>query len=210
MDTDDGILGTNMYAYCHNDPVGFADPSGFDRVTPWYKKAGLSWPGEIHKAVQAYIAFSNPGIIPEVSIPLKGATNIKADLRRGQELWEVKPANNAITNYFESGKNQLKGYIDRAKYETTKGYEQYFTKGGMIASNTFYYYSTLGFGYQVSYWYAGEGVIQYTYERVLIDEAFVEVAVKVALGAWAVVGLTAFLMSGGTVQLPNSPPLLPA
>ena len=33
MDTEDGILGTNMYAYCHNDPVNFNDPSGY-AITP--------------------------------------------------------------------------------------------------------------------------------------------------------------------------------
>jgi RHS repeat-associated protein len=29
MDTQDGILGTNMYAYCQNEPVGLVDPSGY-------------------------------------------------------------------------------------------------------------------------------------------------------------------------------------
>jgi RHS repeat-associated protein len=28
MDTGDGIMGTNMYAYCQGDPVNFGDPSG--------------------------------------------------------------------------------------------------------------------------------------------------------------------------------------
>jgi len=31
VDTSDGILGTNMYIYCHNDPVNFFDPTGFNR-----------------------------------------------------------------------------------------------------------------------------------------------------------------------------------
>ena len=28
MDTGDGIQGTNMYVYCHNNPIAFYDPSG--------------------------------------------------------------------------------------------------------------------------------------------------------------------------------------
>ena len=36
LDTGVGILGTNMYAYCNNDPINFWDPSGF-------KKEELAW-----------------------------------------------------------------------------------------------------------------------------------------------------------------------
>ena len=32
MDTADGILGTNMYAYCHNDPINYWDPNGERRL----------------------------------------------------------------------------------------------------------------------------------------------------------------------------------
>ena len=34
IDTADGILGTNMYAYCHNDPINFWDPNGESRLPP--------------------------------------------------------------------------------------------------------------------------------------------------------------------------------
>ena len=33
MDTADGILGTNMYAYCHNDPINYYDPDGFRKAS---------------------------------------------------------------------------------------------------------------------------------------------------------------------------------
>jgi len=36
-DTGDGIQGTNMYAYCQNDPVNLYDPSGLK--SPSYQKA---------------------------------------------------------------------------------------------------------------------------------------------------------------------------
>jgi hypothetical protein len=35
MDTGDGVLGTNMYAYCLNDPVNGWDPSGYWVETVW-------------------------------------------------------------------------------------------------------------------------------------------------------------------------------
>jgi RHS repeat-associated protein len=42
MDTGDGIMGTNMYAYCQGDPVNFADPSGHGKV---FGKGGWIGPG---------------------------------------------------------------------------------------------------------------------------------------------------------------------
>jgi hypothetical protein len=36
MDTGDGILGTNMYAYCQNDPVNFCDSSGTKKYPAAY------------------------------------------------------------------------------------------------------------------------------------------------------------------------------
>jgi len=42
MDTGTGIMSTNMYAYCRNDPVNFCDPSGlWDKVI--HKEATLEW-----------------------------------------------------------------------------------------------------------------------------------------------------------------------
>ncbi|MCL2446695.1 MAG: RHS repeat-associated core domain-containing protein [Oscillospiraceae bacterium] len=45
MDTADGIMGTNMYAYCHNDPINFYDPEGTKRLSGsmWDLDAHLAW-----------------------------------------------------------------------------------------------------------------------------------------------------------------------
>jgi hypothetical protein len=173
-----------MYAYCQGDPVNFVDPGGM--ASAW-DRAGLRWPGEIHKAVQADIIARNPGIVPEYSVSIKGSTNFRADLYqkigKSRYIWELKPSGSSNYN---KGKKQLETYINRGK-TATKGYEQYFTKGTAIAGNSFYLYSTLGFGYEVWYWYAGEGVIQYDFRRVEVSEAFKKSAVYLALGAWVFV-----------------------
>jgi RHS repeat-associated protein len=35
MDTGDGIMGTNMYAYCQGDPVNFGDAEGYSQQSVW-------------------------------------------------------------------------------------------------------------------------------------------------------------------------------
>jgi hypothetical protein len=200
MDTQDGILGTNMYAYCLNDPVNLCDPTGFASA---FDRAGLRWPGEIHKAVQADIIARNPGMNKEYYVRIKGSTNFRADLYKKmggkQYIWELKPSG---TSNYNKGRKQLETYIQRGE-TATKDFVQKFEKGGSIASNSFYLYSTLGFGYEVWYWYVGEGVIQYDFRRVEVSESFKESAVYLALGAWTLVSLAVFLGSGGSVALPE-------
>ena len=44
MNTGKGVLGTNMYAYCNNDPVNFSDPSGTDSFSDLAKTGfGSLW-----------------------------------------------------------------------------------------------------------------------------------------------------------------------
>jgi RHS repeat-associated protein len=201
MDTQDGILGTNMYAYCQNDPVNFVDPSGMDRATPWWKKIGLNFPGEIHKVVIADIIANNPGITPEVTISLKGKTNFRIDLRRGKEIWEVKPANTMWTDWLVKGGKQLQSYIDRAKDAINP---QTFVKGSVIPGNTIYYFNSL-MSFEVKYWYSGDGIIQYTYERIDINSEFVNDVVWVTLVGCELVGLASFILTGlgdPTINIP--------
>jgi|GEM_PF-4953108 len=73
MDTADGIMGTNMYAYCHNDPINYYDPDGYKKKKikasadgfyrmpssgPWHGPRPA--PGSIITPLQAATRSTNP------------------------------------------------------------------------------------------------------------------------------------------------------
>ena len=43
-DTGTGVVGTNMFAYCNNSPVGFIDPKGyaFEKILPLFSRLALA------------------------------------------------------------------------------------------------------------------------------------------------------------------------
>ena len=89
--TGQGIIGTNMFAYCGNDPVNFNDPSGCKRKI-WYILFQEHQSGYIHTQVQLHIlAVYNvtEGLYrKEFVIPGIG----RADIVKPStgEAWEVK------------------------------------------------------------------------------------------------------------------------
>ena len=75
-DTGTSIIGTNIYAYCDNDPVNFVDPSGFAPdlswmmgAARWAKDFGLQFSGMSLLMAQQHLAYNrkieeNYGIVP--------------------------------------------------------------------------------------------------------------------------------------------------
>jgi hypothetical protein len=157
MDTGDGILGTNMYAYCQNDCVNRVDPSGY---ASWWEKSGLGYAGEIHKAVQVHIM----AVSRLSGITLRDEyvnSNGRADLvdLKTREVWEIKPLNR---KYMGQASKQLNKYIAALEAETGKTW----TKGGTSIGTNWVHFpfkSKTGKEFMVSYKNVGQGVIMYDY-----------------------------------------------
>ncbi len=79
ISTGQGILESNMFAYCLNNPGKYVDPTGT-----------LAYPGEIHNQVVRHIA-RKYGYSKEQIILYKGGGFGRADLisSKGQ-VWDVK------------------------------------------------------------------------------------------------------------------------
>ena len=147
VSTGQGLLGCNMYAYCNNNPVYFIDVAG-NRALPFDK---LYFPGEIHLAVQKHIIENNPGFEMEISV-LRGRIDL---VKNGvpKEIYEVKPCTYLKEYRLLIALAQLQGYGDV--------YTENWVYGTAIEGATFMYKD-----YEVQYWYAGYGLILYSFTYV--------------------------------------------
>jgi hypothetical protein len=116
MDTGDGILGTNMYVYCRNNPVNRYDPSGMADL-------GFSALGEA-LAIVAKIADISLSISKATGVPFETVFKYSVGvaefaLQRFDAVWE--------TLGFDVGVPLLLGIVEAgAKYTYQRGSQSIF------------------------------------------------------------------------------------
>ncbi|MDR1630581.1 MAG: DNRLRE domain-containing protein [Oscillospiraceae bacterium] len=154
------LTGSNMFAYCLNNPVMLLDPSGnISNRT-------------IHDQVVAEVARRH-SLLSEKTVYYT-TTKLRLAGKYGycdlydsstQEIWEVKRA----TVSFSSAKKQLQKYLDADSIEVAFGkYDNSpFNTGGRIDSFSFQYED-----YTVEVLYEGDGIIYYQYAKTEQLESF--------------------------------------
>ncbi|MBE6683537.1 MAG: RHS repeat-associated core domain-containing protein [Ruminococcaceae bacterium] len=113
-----GIEGYNMFAYCNNNPVMYADETGYyatqnfllaaNLLNKWYEMIITHFWGAVHRAVQMDIVSNNYGVYPEVA-----ANNGRMDLYSpfDHEVWEIKHCSDN-GNGLVSARKSLSKYLD--------------------------------------------------------------------------------------------------
>ncbi len=176
-------LSYNAFAYCWNCPIMFADYFGF-----------IGWPGAIHKQVILKIKEKNPGLeISQTKILYANGKYGYCDIinTKTGDVWEVKRQ----TVSKERAVKQLIKYVNGTYYHNKKLKMKIgkYIKGGTFGwDNSFTHY-------YVSYWYAGDGIIYYDYNKKsnLVPDPVVMEQVAYAVAAYYVILTVITILTGG-------------
>lgn len=164
--TGQGVLSSNMFAYCANDPVNYVDDEGTYYI--WYvlKKTG-NW-GFIHRCVQAEIDNEDAGILTEVVIPkyvpyMNRKVNYRADVvnHNNGSVWEIKhagkdPAMRTYVAQFQA-LHYINGDYKKGKHEGTT---TYLGRSGAFSGR--FNIAVGAIAYEVYYYTPANGAILYT------------------------------------------------
>jgi RHS repeat-associated protein len=210
LDTQDGILSTNMYAYCQNDSVNCVDPTG---MATWWQKIGANSPNEIHNQVvyfyQSYFKSKGMTSYANRRINYNYGGHGFADLltydasTETAKVWEVKSRQTNGDKHVAAGKTQLDRYVNYGSWaERSKVKLQH---GDRVPDFIFPYYNGKTY-YMIYTHYEGEGVISYTYKwsvdpKKLFKEAAVDTALM-ATGVMVIGGIAAIIVGTGGAATP--------
>ena len=198
--TGQGLIGNNMFAYCLNNPIMFADFTGA-RAQVWQVLFGDHNPGYIHRAVQFHILFMNNAMGKELTIPGTG----RADIYNPNtcEMWEIKyggSTNEMKNERILSADSQVSRYVKGANEVFNSPYQ----KGHAGAFEGKFILTCDSFSYLITYDTPADGVILYYVEQLKKkvstapvvypskDYRFTKNEVLWALGAGAVSGVAVF------------------
>jgi hypothetical protein len=216
MDTGDGILGTNMYAYCGNDPLNRVDPTGYVwweyfitfPELPW---GAVSTYNEVHNAVTKEIVRRSGGSLVREKRITYGATAKSASGNNyGQgdiislltnEVWDVKPYS---FGSYDQARNQLSWYTTAGSYwnNSRTGRNSPLTVGGDLPGGSFSFTSKRGYMIDVNYWYQSNGVIFYDFYSLDYEADLALLQLKLTA---AVYGTALYLALGAALIALGSP-----
>ena len=161
--TGQGFVGCNMFAYCNNNPVMFADCDGVSPIALWYYLFLNSEYGYIHRRVQERILATGMGSLGmEISVSRSNGTKGRADIvnKTTGEVWEIKYANKTNpTSALVLAEKQALSYVGAACNIPARKITSLGSAG--MFSGTFMV-NCLGVTYLVSYVTPSDGVIVYT------------------------------------------------
>jgi len=163
--TGQGATGTNMFAYCLNNPVCRIDISG--EVSIWYYLINALQMAYIHIRVQERIVRFNSGIAKELWVAKNNEQIGRADLVgiTTSSVWEVKHLNSKMT--LEAGimlaQTQARKYIGAETVRTGT------TITGLGAAEAFggtFVVNCLDSTYEVEYFTPAAGAVLYTVREI--------------------------------------------
>ena len=205
-DTQSSILGTNMFAYCDNNPINFYDFNGYGKVGNWLKKAWNSvktWAGNTFGAgTSSYIVISD-----NVASSNYGIFSIKSGSKSTKTTYSSGDSSKPISVYsrisiddpIKSSFVGLKLNISDFTIDLSLGLDNLGISGSLRNGNTT---NSLGLKANLTELSIGfEQSISTLLED--ITEAFIN---SIFLDLWFVLTIIVLVFSGGNVQLQSSSP----
>jgi len=183
MDTMVGILGTNMYAYCSNNPVNYLDPGGYFGINTVHNEVQKHIRTKNEAAVKFFVPTEKWVVWTLSGVDSDGKPLITTGLGRidlisyDGQIWEVKPGTNTTTGgvtkyiHMASAGIQLNKYLHGflLKPETPTGTirEPLSLGGSAITDDNFYFRDKVnGKLYHVWYYNIAPGLIMYDWLEV--------------------------------------------
>ena len=145
-DIEQGTPEANTYSYCFNNPIDYICYAGAIFMPFWE----LTWPGEIHRAVQKHIRDKDLGY--EIEVLVKSGTQIgKIDLVCNSYVYEVKPK----TTPQNKAEAQLQRYICLSEGSYYIGVDRPELTGSFSSKR----------GFDVEFYYGENGIIRYQFSK---------------------------------------------
>ena len=193
--TGQGFIGHNMFSYCGNNPIRYIDLAG-EYYQPWHDKY-------VHDQVLKDIAAGNPDLhmhftcikyLDENKQPTGKYGFCDLYHEKTGEVWELKKNSTSPSCLTENALKQLDGYISgrllhKPGLELKKPYITEVVTG--VKHITRYRGNWI---YEIDYWYEGNGILRYSYEkRYNLERAYAEalalaLVATIAVAPYAAVG----------------------